>query len=74
MKADGLRWSHGAAMRILQGEGVQSVLSPGYVLLRGQHRLPYHPEPGFDEVELAAIYWMPLLMSPAELFEKIKSS
>lgn len=66
-----LVWEHSAALALLQGRRVTSILSESYILLNGSHRPAYHPVPGIDSCTIAEIWTNVQGLSIPEMFERI---
>lgn len=66
-----LSWSREAALALLSGKTVTSLLFEHYVLLAGSHRPAYHPIPGVDSAMVAEIWTNVEGLNHLEMFERI---
>ena len=64
---DSIEWSHGTALRFLQGETLLNLMQP-MLLLFGVVRPVYAPIPGMNGVVLAEVLELSESVSVAQLF------
>lgn len=50
-----LLWNQVPAQLMLQGASAQVLLGGEYILLRGEHRAPFHPQQGMDNVTVVQV-------------------